>query len=106
MSGDNAQKPSSIVSGSANSSHSGSGPDRTAQFVSADGAQTDWDDDAAQLPFLTLVQKWPSDPMMIGATGGSGTRVIARILQRGGLFLGSNRNRAEDSMPLAAFCDL
>jgi len=52
------------------------------------------------------VQNWPSDPTITGATGGSGTRVIARILGAGGAFIGSNRNRAEDSMPLAAFCDL
>jgi hypothetical protein len=106
MSGDNAQKPSSIVAESANASHSGSGPGRNAQFASADGGQTFRDDDAAPLPASALVENWPSDPTIIGATGGSGTRVIARILQAGGLFLGSNRNRAEDSMPLAAFCDL
>jgi hypothetical protein len=95
MGGDNAQKAPSIVSEPENRSHPGSGPDRRAR-----------DDDAAPLLSSTLVQNWPSDPIIIGATGGSGSRVVARILQAGGLFLGSNRNRAEDSMPLAAFCDL
>jgi hypothetical protein len=31
-----------------------------------------------------------SPPNIIGATGGSGTRVIARIVRRGGMFIGEN----------------
>ncbi len=51
------------------------------------------------------VRHWPPEPTVIGATGGSGTRVIARILRRAGVFMGSQLNRAEDSIPLAMFCN-
>jgi len=42
---------------------------------------------------------------VIGATGGSGTRVLARIVLRGGMFIGSDRNRSEDALDFAAFSD-
>lgn len=48
---------------------------------------------------------WADEPLVIGATGGSGTRVFARILEHGGMFFGADRNRVEDSMPLSVFCD-
>ena len=44
-------------------------------------------------------------PGVIGATGGSGTRVLARIVQRGGMFIGADRNRSEDALDFAAFSD-
>jgi hypothetical protein len=44
-------------------------------------------------------------PGVIGATGGSGTRVVARIVQRGGMFIGADRNRSEDALDFAAFSD-
>jgi hypothetical protein len=44
-------------------------------------------------------------PGVIGATGGSGTRVLARVAQRGGMYLGSDRNRSEDALDFAAFSD-
>ena len=44
-------------------------------------------------------------PGVIGATGGSGTRVLARIVLRGGMFIGSDRNRSEDALDFAAFSD-
>jgi hypothetical protein len=47
----------------------------------------------------------PLGPVVIGATGGSGTRVVARIARRGGMFLGSDLNRSEDALDFAAFSD-
>jgi sulfotransferase family protein len=41
----------------------------------------------------------------MGATGGSGTRVVARIARRCGLFIGTNLNPAEDWLDLAAYYD-
>jgi GT2 family glycosyltransferase len=45
------------------------------------------------------------DPGVIGATGGSGTRVLAAIVQRGGMFVGSDLNRSLDALDFAAFFD-
>jgi Sulfotransferase family len=43
---------------------------------------------------------------VIGATGGSGTRVVARIVKRAGMFLGSGGlNESEDSLCIADFYD-
>lgn len=43
-------------------------------------------------------------PVVIGATGGSGTRVMAQVLQKAGWFMGNRRNpRNEDSLPIAWF---
>jgi sulfotransferase family protein len=44
-------------------------------------------------------------PGVIGATGGSGTRVVARIVQQSGMFIGADRNRSEDALDFAAFSD-
>jgi hypothetical protein len=44
-------------------------------------------------------------PCLIGGTGGSGTRVFARIVRRGGLFVGANLNVFEDAVDLAAYSD-
>lgn len=44
-------------------------------------------------------------PCLIGATGGSGTRVFARIVRRGGLFIGTNLNVSEDAVDLGAYSD-
>jgi hypothetical protein len=44
-------------------------------------------------------------PVVIGATGGSGTRVLARVVQRAGMYLGSDLNRSEDALDFAAFSD-
>lgn len=45
------------------------------------------------------------DPWVIGATGGSGTRVVARILREAGVFMGENLNPADDSLDLSKFVD-
>jgi hypothetical protein len=44
-----------------------------------------------------------SSPLVIGATGGSGTRVVARIARRAGYELGTNLNSAEDAMEFVPF---
>jgi sulfotransferase family protein len=44
-------------------------------------------------------------PSTMGASGGSGTRVVARIARRAGLFLGEDLNPAEDSLEIAEYYD-
>lgn len=44
-------------------------------------------------------------PRIIGATGGSGTRVFAAVARHAGLFTGGKLNESEDSLPLAYFSD-
>ena len=44
-------------------------------------------------------------PGVTGATGGSGTRVVARIMRRGGMFTGADLNVSEDALDFAAFAD-
>ena len=46
-----------------------------------------------------------SAPLVIGATGGSGTRVIARIAKLAGYDLGKNLNASEDALELYTFHD-
>ena len=43
------------------------------------------------------------DPTVIGGTGGSGTRALARILQTGGAYIGSNLNHALDQREIAGY---
>lgn len=42
-------------------------------------------------------------PVLVGALGGSGTRVVARLLRHAGVFMGSELNEAEDSKPVMRF---
>lgn len=44
-------------------------------------------------------------PCVIGATGGSGTRVVARIVRAAGMYIGDDLNRYEDALPFAALSD-
>jgi hypothetical protein len=44
-------------------------------------------------------------PHITGATGGSGTRVVARILRHGGMYIGVNLLPAEDQPKLGAYSD-
>jgi sulfotransferase family protein len=44
-------------------------------------------------------------PYVIGATGGSGTRVVARIVRRGGMFIGTNLNVSEDALDFGDYSD-
>lgn len=42
-------------------------------------------------------------PILVGALGGSGTRVVARLLRHAGVFMGADLNAAEDSEPVMRF---
>ena len=42
-------------------------------------------------------------PNTIGATGGSGTRVVARIVREGGMFTGTDLNAYEDALPFGEY---
>lgn len=46
-----------------------------------------------------------ASPLVIGATGGSGTRVVARIARLAGYDLGTNLNSAEDALEFYSFHD-
>jgi hypothetical protein len=56
---------------------------------------------------LNLLEGFSMDyqqqPLMIGASGGSGTRVVARIVRHAGFFMGTNLNKAEDSLEFDDF---
>jgi hypothetical protein len=43
------------------------------------------------------------DPLVIGAVGGSGTRVFTRIARHAGLFMGDDVDAHEDSRPMSRF---
>jgi Sulfotransferase family len=45
------------------------------------------------------------DPRVIGATGGSGTRVVGRIVRAGKMYIGTNLNDYQDALDLAGFSD-
>ena len=47
----------------------------------------------------------PTPPLIIGATGGSGTRVIARIARDAGFALGTNLNEPEDALDFVPLHD-
>lgn len=59
----------------------------------------------------TSKNTWPSaallnlGPAIIGATGGSGTRVVARIVRAGGMFIGTHLNVSEDALDFGAYSD-
>ena len=44
-------------------------------------------------------------PNVIGATGGSGTRVVARLVREAGVFTGTDLNQYEDALPFGEFSD-
>ncbi len=44
-------------------------------------------------------------PFVVGATGGSGTRVVARIVRDAGMYIGTDLNKSEDSLRFASFSD-
>jgi len=44
-------------------------------------------------------------PNVIGATGGSGTRVVARIVRHGGMFIGTDLNSSEDAIGFGEYSD-
>lgn len=44
-------------------------------------------------------------PNVIGATGGSGTRALAKVLRTSGMYTGTELNDYEDALPFGAFSD-
>lgn len=46
-----------------------------------------------------------SGPVVVGGTGGSGTRVVARILRRAELFIGTELNESDDAWKLGEYSD-
>lgn len=44
-------------------------------------------------------------PNVVGATGGSGTRSIARVLMRSGMYIGTNLNRSVDALDFGDYSD-
>jgi hypothetical protein len=44
-----------------------------------------------------------ADPLVIGAIGGSGTRVFSRIIRHAGVFMGAHVDDQEDSQPVSQF---
>lgn len=58
------------------------------------------------LPELPPGLELPANgPHVIGATGGSGTRVVARLFRSGGVFIGTNLNLSEDAIEFGAYSD-
>jgi hypothetical protein len=47
----------------------------------------------------------PGGPNVIGATGGSGTRVVARVLAAAGMFIGKRLNRSDDAVDFGRYSD-
>ena len=47
--------------------------------------------------------EWRDQPIVVGCTGGSGSRVIAQILRALGVFMGDRCNPADDAIPFAKF---
>lgn len=56
----------------------------------------------ASRPREEEVSGLPGAPVIVSGVGGSGTRVVAEILARLGLFMGDDLNRSNDNMQLAA----
>ena len=52
-----------------------------------------------------MIERFANGPYIVGATGGSGTRVVARILRRGGQYIGTRVNRFEDALGFGGFSD-
>ena len=52
---------------------------------------------------LSLPAHLPPGPMPIGATGGSGTRAVARIVQQAGLWIGHQLNESMDAVEFGLY---
>jgi Sulfotransferase family len=52
---------------------------------------------------MTSIDTAQPPPRVIGATGGSGTRAVARVARRAGLFIGTELNQAEDSVAFVKY---
>jgi hypothetical protein len=51
------------------------------------------------------MENFSQAPLVIGGIGGSGTRVVARVVRRAGYFLGTNLTGAEDAVEFWDFYD-
>ncbi len=71
-------------------------PKQAAQFI------RDMRDSLRPARAASLLQQAPP-PVFIGGTGGSGTRVITRIAQHGGLYMGANPDHANESRETRRF---
>ena len=49
------------------------------------------------------LESLPTPPIVMGATGGSGTRVLARIARRCGLYIGTKLNAQKDSLHMGGY---
>jgi len=59
------------------------------------------DSTAIKKPFKFPYPKLASKgPILIGGTGGSGTRVLSKVLQLAGVYMGSRLNQSEDSLEM------
>jgi hypothetical protein len=47
----------------------------------------------------------PGGPNVVGATGGSGTRVVARVLAGAGMFIGKRLNKSDDAVDFGRYSD-
>ena len=56
-------------------------------------------------PLALSAELASTGPVVVGATGGSGTRVLARLLKNGGTFIGPTLNPYEDALPLGEYSD-
>jgi sulfotransferase family protein len=54
---------------------------------------------------MDVLDRTAPAPSIMGATGGSGTRVVARVARRAGLYIGEHLNPAEDALDIAAYYD-
>lgn len=54
-----------------------------------------------------ILRRWAGDPppIVVGGTGGSGTRVVRAVLARAGAFMGARLNEAGDAMDFEPFLD-
>jgi hypothetical protein len=54
-----------------------------------------------------ILRRWLGDvrPIVVGGTGGSGTRVVRAVLARAGAFMGVRLNGAGDAMDFEPFLD-
>ena len=61
--------------------------------------------DPTQTPSVAPEQLAALGPNVIGATGGSGTRVVAGIVREAGMFIGERLNAYEDDLDVADYLD-
>lgn len=52
---------------------------------------------------LSLPPGLPPGPLLVGATGGSGTRAVAQLLHRAGVWIGPELNDSWDALPLGLY---